>query len=386
MNSDSLLKSVPAWINIASSYDSIIDKLRVPNLNPTSSHLLEIFFGWPVTIGHKRHWLRPVFFKWFSVHILYLNCSPDTPLNPRVTYLRSDDIAYKIAEHVIDSTSPQIIIRQCLSGNIVFPNIVDPTKNAQMTLDDFRELRDYLWLGNWWEQCELSDVSEYHQLSTLNSEGVHHVREYSLPYKDSNLFVADFVLDDDPWIHYQLISRHGVQEYLKSNKRWTVVRIDSWCDSGQIYWDEACDCREQLHCAIDSIMKDDGIIVHIPTQDGRWYGCVPKMETEWLKEWLLMKTNQNDVRKLDTVEAGKYLFWENYDIRTFDWSWRVLRALWLDSIVLLTNNRRKIWEIVASGIEVVAQDSSVHKPSCERHTKAKYDSPLYLPVNANLCH
>ncbi|MBP7806499.1 hypothetical protein KA057_02345 [Candidatus Gracilibacteria bacterium] len=380
-NFSTLSLSSPEGTKISPGYTSVLDRLVIPELTGKNGHSLQAFFGGPVIIGHKQHWLRPIFFDGFNVHVLYANCAPDDVENSDIIFLRNDDIGFKLGDAVINHTdNPSVIIRQCLSGNIMFPNVVYPINGKKMREDDFHQLAELLGLRNKPVKNLLADAPEYFsELTPNNRDGIYKLREGRYTYKDGYLYVADFVLENDPWKHYQIISRDGVGGLLDSDNKGSLVRIDSGCDSGQIYGDEACECREQLHESIDAMLQEGGIIIHIPTQDGRGYGCAPKMETEGLKEGLPMRTNEGNIVRMDTVEAALHLFGEHYDIRTFHGSGRILRALGLEHITLLTDSKRKIDQIMSAGIEVDIRSIKVDKPSCARHMDAKYQTPLYIP-------
>ncbi len=72
-----------------------------------------------------------------------------------------------------------------------------------------------------------------------------------------------------------------------------LVRTDSGCITGQVFHDKTCDCRQQLHQAMAEVsQKGEGIIVHIPGQDGRGMGLDFKLATLHIQERLGADTVQ----------------------------------------------------------------------------------------------
>lgn len=73
-----------------------------------------------------------------------------------------------------------------------------------------------------------------------------------------------------------------------------LVRTDSGCVTGQVFHDKTCDCRQQLHQAMEEInARGEGIIVHIPGQDGRGMGLDFKLGTLYIQQRLGADTIQS---------------------------------------------------------------------------------------------
>jgi 3,4-dihydroxy 2-butanone 4-phosphate synthase / GTP cyclohydrolase II len=161
------------------------------------------------------------------------------------------------------------------------------------------------------------------------------------------------MLPDDPWKYYELYTPRPIQDISTKN---LLVRIDSGCDIGQIYNDNGCDCREQLHSTLRELQHvNDGVIIHIPGQDGRGFGAATKMETEGLKRGIRVITNQRDLRPMDTVAAAQQLLGRDFDIRTYEGAGKILNELGVDSIRLNTDNRLKVQGMSENGITVRRQ-------------------------------
>jgi 3,4-dihydroxy 2-butanone 4-phosphate synthase/GTP cyclohydrolase II len=148
-----------------------------------------------------------------------------------------------------------------------------------------------------------------------------------------------------------------------------LLRIDSGCQSGQVFGDLTCDCREQLHLAMHQIAcAGKGMIIHVPSQDGRGRGTAFKLGTLWLQQDLGM----------DTVEAAECLSGgEAIDVRTYEGAVGILRFFGLGEgtrLNLLTNNPQKVVVLPENGF--VVERASVHVAPTEhtrRHLAAKQD-------------
>ncbi|MDR2831496.1 MAG: GTP cyclohydrolase II [Rickettsiales bacterium] len=120
-----------------------------------------------------------------------------------------------------------------------------------------------------------------------------------------------------------------------------LVRIHSSCYTGDLLDSLSCDCRSQLHQAIQ-IMTDsgNGIILYL-MQDGRGIGLTNKLRAY----------NMQREHNLDTVDANRILGFED-DERSFVVAAEMLKKLNINKIRLLTNNGRKLSELESNGIEV----------------------------------
>ncbi len=72
-----------------------------------------------------------------------------------------------------------------------------------------------------------------------------------------------------------------------------LIRTDSGCITGQVFHDITCDCRQQLHQAMTQVTnRGEGIIIHIPGQDGRGMGLDFKLATLHIQQRLGADTVQ----------------------------------------------------------------------------------------------
>lgn len=159
-----------------------------------------------------------------------------------------------------------------------------------------------------------------------------------------------FVINDT-WQKYSVFVKAQIDNTTLNpvfkDKGHLVLRIDSGCETGQIFGDLTCECREQLHLAMKTIAQNgEGMIIHIPDQDGRGKGLAFKLATLWLQDGL----------GLDTVESARLLS-ENksIDVRTYSGVICIMKFFDIPEnckISLATNNPRKAQIFPQNGYEV----------------------------------
>ncbi len=123
-----------------------------------------------------------------------------------------------------------------------------------------------------------------------------------------------------------------------------LVRIQSSCLTGTAFLAELCDCRQQLHEAMERIVSEGSGVVLYLDQEGRSHGLVEKVA-------------QLDLIAggSDTVDAARTRG-KDVDLRRYDDAAVMLRGLVGErSIRLLTNNPEKLERVVAVGIVVSAR-------------------------------
>jgi GTP cyclohydrolase II len=118
------------------------------------------------------------------------------------------------------------------------------------------------------------------------------------------------------------------------------VRVHSECLTGDVLGSLRCDCRDQLETSLRMIGEmGQGIVLYM-RQEGRGIGLINKLRAYGLQE-----------HGYDTVEANIALGFRD-DEREYSVAAKMLEAMRVKSIRLITNNPRKIDDLVKNGVKV----------------------------------
>ncbi|HYA71196.1 MAG TPA: GTP cyclohydrolase II [Thermoplasmata archaeon] len=118
------------------------------------------------------------------------------------------------------------------------------------------------------------------------------------------------------------------------------VRVHSECLTGDAIGSLRCDCRDQLLESLSRIGQMElGVVLYL-RQEGRGIGFVNKIRAYQLQD-----------SGYDTVQANELLGFRP-DERDYEIAARMLRALHVRSIEILTNNPAKVQDLERHGIRI----------------------------------
>ncbi|GAB0115705.1 GTP cyclohydrolase II [Acidisoma sp. C75] len=118
-----------------------------------------------------------------------------------------------------------------------------------------------------------------------------------------------------------------------------LVRLHSECLTGDIFASARCDCGAQLQEAIGQLAEEGGILLYL-RQEGRGIGLYAKLDAYRLQD-----------QGIDTFTANRWLNLPE-DGRNYTIGARMLQALGITAIRLLTNNPDKVAQLEAAGVTV----------------------------------
>eukprot|EP00741_Cyanophora_paradoxa_P021669 tig00000241_g20915.t1 len=128
-----------------------------------------------------------------------------------------------------------------------------------------------------------------------------------------------------------------------SGKEKIAVRVHDQCMTSEVLGSLKCDCKEQLDYAMEYIRDNGpGVVIYLQ-QEGRGIGLANKIAAYAMQE-----------KGYDTVDANRVLGLPD-DARDYRCVVDILNDLDIDSIVLITNNPRKVNHLTSLGVDVVGR-------------------------------
>ena len=135
-----------------------------------------------------------------------------------------------------------------------------------------------------------------------------------------------------------------------------LVRMHSKCLTGDTFQSQRCDCRWQLHTAMEMVAAAGrGVIVYLD-QEGRGIGLLNKLKAYELQD-----------HGADTVEANEALGFAP-DLRNYGIGAQILRSLGLTSIRPITNNPRKLVGLEGYGLRI-GERVPINAPSTQENAE-----------------
>lgn len=139
------------------------------------------------------------------------------------------------------------------------------------------------------------------------------------------------------------------------------VRIHDACITSETFHSLKCDCQLQLHKAMEYISEYGGMVIYLK-QEGRGIGLANKIAAYDLQE----------TQHLDTVEANRALGLPD-DMREYVAVRDILKHFNIDSVMLITNNNRKVKCLENLGVKVGGRIPCVVKPQSSQMKKYMKD-------------
>ena len=126
-----------------------------------------------------------------------------------------------------------------------------------------------------------------------------------------------------------------------------LVRVHSECLTSEVFGSQKCDCKAQLDLALGKIQAEGvGCVVYL-RQEGRGIGLGDKIRAYALQE-----------KGADTVDANRMLGLED-DLRTYGVAAKMLSALGIKQVRLMTNNPEKVKGLTDEGIVVTERVNTI---------------------------
>lgn len=134
-----------------------------------------------------------------------------------------------------------------------------------------------------------------------------------------------------------------------------LARVHSECLTGEVLHSLKCDCRDQLDLALQRIQAAGRGVVLYLRQEGRGIGLGNKIRA-------YAKQDEG----MDTVDANLALGFQD-DQRGYQMAADMLRDLGVRSVVLMTNNPRKVEGLENDGIRVTRREP--HEIEAHEHNR-----------------
>jgi len=177
--------------------------------------------------------------------------------------------------------------------------------------------------------------------------------EAELPSKYGNFKVIAY--EDCNKSHHLALVKGNVK-----GKKKVFVRVHSQCLTGDVLGSLRCDCGPQLEKALKIISKNGGVLLYM-AQEGRGIGLMNKIAAYHYQD-----------HGMDTIEANLKLGFKA-DARDYTVGAQILADLGLSTILLLTNNPKKIQGLEKYGLKIVKRVPLVIKAnkSNKKYLKTK---------------
>jgi len=160
--------------------------------------------------------------------------------------------------------------------------------------------------------------------------------------------------------HHEALVYGNLVEGSLGNGENILVRLHSSCRTNEAYHAINCECRKELHRAMELIANEGkGVILYLE-QEGRGTGIAGKLAQlngmfGWENGKIEQKRDRITGERIDTDRAYKEAGYPS-ESRDFTVAGEMLKAIGIRSVRLLTNNPLKIAGVESSGIKVTPNE------------------------------
>ncbi len=382
-------------------YASILEKLLYYKKDRFS-----VFYGGPVTSSGVQ-WLMMATFEdekyqtRACYEIAFVNCNLQDAEDASIYFLNIPEIDIKFKnernscykkfeEFSSGKYSPEkyILIRLAEVAMPFYPNIYISSLCEAPKYDKDKETIAHFLSENFKTKAEIVQIDSEGTVEEIDFQSEKEVFykpvqfEMAIEDRRETFYLGKRILLRDPWkIYYVIVCNPAllVPSSTSFMSEECFVRLDSGCTSGQIYNDSTCDCLDQLHESLTHLSKfyaNRGMVIHMPTHDGRGFGFALKAETEIYKQGGRGRVHTTE--SLDTIAAAQHLYQsEEIDLRTFDGAAYILKQLGVREITLFTDNRSKAQSLENYEFKINRITTNTTKESCREHLKAKKKHAAY---------
>ena len=162
--------------------------------------------------------------------------------------------------------------------------------------------------------------------------------------------------------HHEILVYGNMDKGSLDNGKDVLMRLHCACRTNEVYSAVNCECKEELHIAMQLIREEGrGLILYLD-QEGRGAGIVGKLAQlnnmfGWTNGKISQKYNDSGER-VNTYEAYEQAGYPS-EARDFSVAGEMLRGIGVQSVRLLTNNPKKIKAFEACGLTVKSEEIHV---------------------------